>query len=56
LAGKGRLAVDHAADVLILRRDTLEIVHLFARGKQFIKDGRLAEPSQQEEQVAESKV
>jgi beta-aspartyl-dipeptidase (metallo-type) len=56
LTGKGQLAVDNEADVLILRRDTLEIVHLFARGKPFIKDGRLVEPSQQEEQVAESKV
>jgi beta-aspartyl-dipeptidase (metallo-type) len=56
LAGKGELKADNDADLLVLRGGTLEIVHLFARGKPFIKEGRLVKPSQQEEQVAESKV
>jgi len=41
LAQKGRLAEGHDADVLVLRKGTLEIVHLFARGRHLVKDGRV---------------
>jgi beta-aspartyl-dipeptidase (metallo-type) len=33
LGAKGALAPDKDADVLVLKRDTLEIVHVFARGR-----------------------
>jgi hypothetical protein len=33
-------------DVLIMRRDTLEVVHVFARGRQMVKDGEMVAGSQ----------
>lgn len=41
LGRKGRLERGLDADTLVLRRDTLEITHLFARGKQMICCGEL---------------
>lgn len=55
LAAKGNLASDKDADVLILNQDSLEIVHLFARGRHIIRDGQYVEPSRQEQQVESGK-
>jgi beta-aspartyl-dipeptidase (metallo-type) len=55
LAGKGRLEAGKDADVIILRQDTLEIEHVFARGRQLVKDGRLIALSKQEQQVRAGK-
>jgi beta-aspartyl-dipeptidase (metallo-type) len=41
LAGKGRLAQGYDADVLVLRRPSLDIEHVFAGGRQFVKNGQL---------------
>jgi beta-aspartyl-dipeptidase (metallo-type) len=41
LARKGRLEQGRDADVLILRRQTLEITHVFARGKPLVSNGEL---------------
>jgi beta-aspartyl-dipeptidase (metallo-type) len=41
LERKGKLEQGYDADVLILRGDSLEIVHLFARGRQLLRDGKL---------------
>ena len=38
---KGRLEQGCDADVLVLRRKTLEITHVFARGRQLVRDGEL---------------
>ena len=37
---KGRLAVGADGDVLVLRQDSLEIVHLIARGRHLVRDGQ----------------
>lgn len=39
LRQKGRLEEGMDADVLVLRKETLEIVDLFARGRRMVKDG-----------------
>jgi beta-aspartyl-dipeptidase (metallo-type) len=44
LERKGRLAPGNDADVCVLRRDTLDVVHVFARGRHLVRDGRLVEP------------
>ena len=44
LGGKGRIAAGCDSDVLVLRRDTLDVVHVFARGRRLVDDGRLATP------------
>jgi beta-aspartyl-dipeptidase (metallo-type) len=54
LRGKGQLQEQQDADLLILHQETLDIVHLFASGRQFIRDGQLVVKSKQEEQVEES--
>ena len=41
LPGKGALAPGCDADVLVLRRDSFEVVHVFARGQRLVDDGRL---------------
>ena len=41
LGRKGRLEQDRDSDVLIMRRGSLEIVHVLARGKFMVDDGRL---------------
>jgi beta-aspartyl-dipeptidase (metallo-type) len=56
LAHKGRLQEGKDGDVLVLHKDTLEIRHLFAGGRQFIKAGQLNHKSKQEAQVEASKV
>ncbi len=43
LPHKGRLARGCDADVLVLRADSLEVVHVFARGRHVVDDGRLVE-------------
>ena len=41
LPAKGALAPGRDADVLVLRRDSFEVVHVFARGQRMVDDGRL---------------
>ncbi len=41
LPGKGRLEEKQAADLLIMRKETLEVVHVIARGQPLLKDGKL---------------
>jgi beta-aspartyl-dipeptidase (metallo-type) len=55
LESKGRLIAGGDADVLALRSGTLEIVHVFARGRQLVRDGELVELSKQEQQVRAGK-
>jgi beta-aspartyl-dipeptidase (metallo-type) len=55
LPNKGELAAGKDADLLVLRKERLELLHLFARGRQFVKDGRLVAVSKQEQQVAAGK-
>ncbi len=38
---KGRLEQGRDADALVLRRNTLEITHVFARGKPLVRDGEI---------------
>jgi beta-aspartyl-dipeptidase (metallo-type) len=52
LSGKGRLAPGCDADVLVVRRDSLEIVHVIAKGRHLVRDGKIVE---KEEYLAESK-
>jgi beta-aspartyl-dipeptidase (metallo-type) len=39
LAEKGRLAEGSDADIVVLRRETLDLVHLIARGRLLVRDG-----------------
>jgi beta-aspartyl-dipeptidase (metallo-type) len=55
LGDKGALAPNKDADVVVLTRDTLEIVHVFARGRQFVRNGAYVSPSRQEQQVESGK-
>jgi beta-aspartyl-dipeptidase (metallo-type) len=55
LAKKGHLQSGNDADVLVLRGNTLEIIHLFARGRQLVKDGQLVQLSKQEKEVEAGK-
>ncbi|HEY0606413.1 MAG TPA: amidohydrolase family protein [Herpetosiphonaceae bacterium] len=41
LKRKGQLQPGMDADIQILRRDSLDLMHLFARGQQLLKDGQL---------------
>ena len=41
LARKGRLEQGRDADALVLRRNTLEITHVFALGKPLVRDGEI---------------
>lgn len=43
LGQKGHLAAGKDADVLVLRRESLEIVHVFARGRQMVAHGEFQE-------------
>lgn len=38
---KGRLEVGMDADMLVLRKDTLEIVHVIARGRHMVREGQV---------------
>jgi beta-aspartyl-dipeptidase (metallo-type) len=42
LRNKGRLGIGKAADVLVLRKDTLEIVEVISSGRRLVKNGRVA--------------
>jgi beta-aspartyl-dipeptidase (metallo-type) len=55
LTNKGRLEEGKDADVVVLREKRLDIVHVFARGRQLVKDGQLVQLSKQEEQVQAGK-
>jgi beta-aspartyl-dipeptidase (metallo-type) len=39
LAGKGRLEPGKDADVVVMRRDSLDVVEVFAKGKRMVRDG-----------------
>jgi beta-aspartyl-dipeptidase (metallo-type) len=54
LNNKGSLQEGKDADVLVLDSDSLELVHVFARGRQLVSDGRMAEKSEQEKLVEEA--
>jgi beta-aspartyl-dipeptidase (metallo-type) len=43
LSGKGKIAVGKDADLLVLKKATLELVHVVAGGRVLLCDGRLAE-------------
>ncbi|HEX6289626.1 MAG TPA: hypothetical protein VFZ66_10575 [Herpetosiphonaceae bacterium] len=53
LKRKGCLDVGLDADVLVMRRKTLEVVHLFALGRQMVRDGQPAAPSQTDDPATE---
>ncbi len=55
LSNKGRLEVQMDADVVILNKESLDIVHVIARGKHFINNGQLVIKSKQEEQMEEAR-
>lgn len=42
LADKGRLEAGRDADVVVLARDSLDVVEVVARGRRMVRDGRLA--------------
>ena len=42
LEGKGRLAVGCDADVVVMRRDSLDVVEVIAGGRRLVRDGSLA--------------
>jgi beta-aspartyl-dipeptidase (metallo-type) len=48
LDGKGRLERGADADLLVLRKKTLEIVHVVARGKTMVRDGRFVADDQEQ--------
>jgi beta-aspartyl-dipeptidase (metallo-type) len=49
LAGKGRLEPGRDADLLVLRRGSLEIVEVIARGRRMVRDGDFAVKQKVEE-------
>jgi beta-aspartyl-dipeptidase (metallo-type) len=53
LSGKGRLEEGSDADVLIIQADDFEMMHLFARGRQVVKDGQPIVKSRQQQLVEE---
>jgi beta-aspartyl-dipeptidase (metallo-type) len=54
LDAKGALREGRDSDVLVLQKESLEIKHLFARGRQLIRDGQQVDKSVQEKQLEES--
>jgi beta-aspartyl-dipeptidase (metallo-type) len=54
LPHKGRLEEGCDADVSVMKKTSLELIHLFARGRQLVKDGKMAEKSKQEQLVEEA--
>jgi len=54
LSNKGRLDAGKDADVLILNKDSLELFRVFSRGRCLVKDGQMAEKSEQEQEVEEA--
>jgi beta-aspartyl-dipeptidase (metallo-type) len=55
LPDKGTLAEGKEADVLVLDKESLELVHVFGKGRQFIKDRELIVESEQESKAREVK-
>lgn len=55
LKAKGSLAAGKDADVLVLRQESLELVHVVARGRLVVRDGEFVAPSRQEQQVESGK-
>jgi beta-aspartyl-dipeptidase (metallo-type) len=43
LEHKGTIEKGKMGDLLVLERGSLDIVHVFANGKQMVRDGRLVE-------------
>ncbi|MDX1995512.1 MAG: amidohydrolase family protein [bacterium] len=56
LKRKGRIQENHDADVVILRDGSWEVVHVFANGQHFVRDGRLIRQSQQQRLLQEGNV
>jgi beta-aspartyl-dipeptidase (metallo-type) len=56
LTSKGRLEQDVDADVLVLEGNSLDIRHVFAGGKQLVRDGQVVQKSKQMQQVEESRL
>jgi beta-aspartyl-dipeptidase (metallo-type) len=54
LKTKGRIAEEMDADLVILDKQSLDIVHVISRGRQFVKDGHLLIKSEQEQLVEEA--
>jgi beta-aspartyl-dipeptidase (metallo-type) len=48
LPAKGALRAQQDADVLVLRKDSLDLVRVFARGRQMLKDGQVVVQSENE--------
>ncbi len=49
LKHKGRLEAGMDADVLVLRQETLDVVHVLARGRQLVRDGRVVADEDEQE-------
>jgi beta-aspartyl-dipeptidase (metallo-type) len=47
LAGKGRLRVGADGDILVLDQRSLELAHVFARGRQLLAYGQLRPPGEE---------
>jgi beta-aspartyl-dipeptidase (metallo-type) len=54
LPHKGRLEEGCDADVSIVEKTSFELIHLYARGRQLVKNGKMAEKSKQEQLVEEA--
>jgi beta-aspartyl-dipeptidase (metallo-type) len=54
LKGKGHLQAGLDADVLVMTKGDMDIMHLFARGQRFIRDAQLAKRSEQLQALAAS--
>jgi beta-aspartyl-dipeptidase (metallo-type) len=54
LRHKGRLQAALDADVIVLRRESLELVHVLAKGRMMVAHGQIVAPSQTEENPATS--
>jgi beta-aspartyl-dipeptidase (metallo-type) len=55
LEGKGSLAAGKSADVLVVDRESFDLIHVFARGRHLVCNGELKVVSKQEQQVASGK-
>jgi beta-aspartyl-dipeptidase (metallo-type) len=53
LKHKGRLEPTLDADVVVMRRQTLELVHVIAKGQVMVEDGQIVAPSQTEDDQAQ---
>jgi beta-aspartyl-dipeptidase (metallo-type) len=55
LSGKGRIEANADADVVVLKKGSLDIQHVFAGGRHLVKDGQCVQLSQQIQQTEDSK-